>query len=316
VLIIQGKWEEAREVWRQQHGAAPRMDVNSTIPFIAAMAGAQGERTEAWSLVQEALPAGTSTEPGTTHSYIVILQCIAARLALDDDNPERALQWLEAHDHWLAWAGPEVRWGRADGHLAWAAYYRATVNPDAALRHAESALALATEPRQPLALIAAHRLLGELATDAGWFDTAAPHLKASLSLADACQAPFERALTLLALAELRAATGDLEQARIALEEVRAVCAPLGATPTLTRVAILDERLATVSTTPAIYPAGLSAREVEVLRLLAAGKTNREIADALFLSPGTVNVHVTHILTKTNTTNRTEAALFARDHGLT
>jgi predicted ATPase/DNA-binding CsgD family transcriptional regulator/Tfp pilus assembly protein PilF len=63
------------------------------------------------------------------------------------------------------------------------------------------------------------------------------------------------------------------------------------------------------------PAGLSAREVEVLRLLATGKSNREIADLLFLSPGTVNVHVTHILTKTNTTNRTEAALFARDHGL-
>jgi DNA-binding NarL/FixJ family response regulator len=67
--------------------------------------------------------------------------------------------------------------------------------------------------------------------------------------------------------------------------------------------------------PAAYPSGLSAREVEVLRLIAAGKTNREIADALFLSPGTVNVHVTHILTKTNSTNRTEAALFARDHGL-
>jgi DNA-binding NarL/FixJ family response regulator len=56
--------------------------------------------------------------------------------------------------------------------------------------------------------------------------------------------------------------------------------------------------------------------VEVLRLIAQGCTNREIADALVLAPGTINVHVTHILTRTNTTNRTEAALFARDHGLT
>jgi DNA-binding CsgD family transcriptional regulator len=64
-----------------------------------------------------------------------------------------------------------------------------------------------------------------------------------------------------------------------------------------------------------FPAGLTTREVEVLRLIAAGKSNREIADALFLSPATVNVHVTHILTKTNTDNRTAAALFAREHGL-
>jgi non-specific serine/threonine protein kinase len=62
-------------------------------------------------------------------------------------------------------------------------------------------------------------------------------------------------------------------------------------------------------------AGLSAREMDVLRLLAAGKSNREIADALFLSPGTINVHVTHILTKTDTANRTEAAAFAHRHGL-
>ena len=63
------------------------------------------------------------------------------------------------------------------------------------------------------------------------------------------------------------------------------------------------------------PAGLSAREAEVLRHLAAGRTNREIAAALFLSPATINAHVNHILTKTDTTNRTEAAAFAHRHGL-
>ncbi len=67
--------------------------------------------------------------------------------------------------------------------------------------------------------------------------------------------------------------------------------------------------------PATNPAGLSTREVEVLRLLTTGKSNREIADALFVSPGTVSVHVNHILTKTNTANRTEAAAFALRHGL-
>jgi DNA-binding NarL/FixJ family response regulator len=55
--------------------------------------------------------------------------------------------------------------------------------------------------------------------------------------------------------------------------------------------------------------------VEVLRLLAVGKTNREIAGALFLSSNTVRVHVRNIMTKTDTENRTAAAAFARAHGL-
>jgi DNA-binding NarL/FixJ family response regulator len=67
-------------------------------------------------------------------------------------------------------------------------------------------------------------------------------------------------------------------------------------------------------TPAV-PAGLSPREVEVLRLVAAGWTNRAIASALFLSERTVQVHVRNILTKTRTENRTMAAAFARDHHL-
>jgi DNA-binding NarL/FixJ family response regulator len=65
----------------------------------------------------------------------------------------------------------------------------------------------------------------------------------------------------------------------------------------------------------VFPAGLSAREVEVLRLVAAGRTNRDIADALFLSEHTVRVHVRNILTKSDTDNRTAAAAFARQHGL-
>jgi DNA-binding NarL/FixJ family response regulator len=59
-----------------------------------------------------------------------------------------------------------------------------------------------------------------------------------------------------------------------------------------------------------FPAGLSRREVEVLRLVAAGKGNREIAERLFVSPNTVANHVRSILTKTNSANRTEAAAFA------
>jgi DNA-binding CsgD family transcriptional regulator/pimeloyl-ACP methyl ester carboxylesterase len=65
-----------------------------------------------------------------------------------------------------------------------------------------------------------------------------------------------------------------------------------------------------------YPAGLSKREVEVLLLVAAGRTNREIAEALVISINTVERHVSHILAKTDSANRAEAAGFAIRHGLT
>jgi predicted ATPase/DNA-binding CsgD family transcriptional regulator len=61
--------------------------------------------------------------------------------------------------------------------------------------------------------------------------------------------------------------------------------------------------------------GLTAREMEVLRLVAAGKSNQEIADELYLSRGTVKIHVTHILAKLDTPSRTTAADYAHRHGL-
>ncbi|MFG1924818.1 response regulator [Cryptosporangium sp. NPDC048952] len=67
--------------------------------------------------------------------------------------------------------------------------------------------------------------------------------------------------------------------------------------------------------PAPSPGGLTAREVDVLRWLARGATNREIAAALVVSEGTVKNHVSHILGRLNLRDRTQAALYARDRGL-
>jgi DNA-binding NarL/FixJ family response regulator len=61
---------------------------------------------------------------------------------------------------------------------------------------------------------------------------------------------------------------------------------------------------------------LTPREVEVLRLIAAGKSNQEIARELVISINTVTNHVKNILGKTDSANRTEAANFAHRHGLT
>ena len=63
------------------------------------------------------------------------------------------------------------------------------------------------------------------------------------------------------------------------------------------------------------PAGLTEREAEVLRLIAAGSTNKDIAAALFLSEKTVSRHLSNIFTKLNVSSRTAAAGYAFEHGL-
>ncbi len=312
LLHLHGEWAEARRV--AEAGPIMHHTVLGIRSILGPLARAQGDGEMAWTQVRETLPDGPDTEPGGVPFLAALaMQRLAAALALDDGDRATAFAWLTAHDRWLAWSGATL--GQSEGEAMWAEYHRLAGDREGAHRHAARALAHATEPRQPLALLTAHRLLGELATDAGRVNEARVHLNAALALADACAAPFERALTLLASAELHAVRGEVIPARAHVDAVRAICEPLGATPTLARGDALAARLAAMGSTPPTYPAGLSAREVEVLRLVAAGRSNRAIADALFLAPGTVGIHVTHILAKTNTANRTEAAAFARDHGL-
>jgi DNA-binding CsgD family transcriptional regulator len=199
--------------------------------------------------------------------------------------------------------------------LSWVAYYRAAGDRTRAEAHGRRALAHATTPRQPLALIAAHRLGGELATEAGRFADAAAHLDTALVLADACQAPYERALTLLARATLHAATAAIPTALPLVEEARGIGVTLGAQPAVAHADALAARLDAMTQPPPVYPAGLSAREVEVLRLVAGGLTNAQVAERLFLSERTIHVHVTHIYTKIGADNRASATAFAYQHGL-
>jgi DNA-binding NarL/FixJ family response regulator len=91
---------------------------------------------------------------------------------------------------------------------------------------------------------------------------------------------------------------------------------------------LDTRPAEAGAAPKVAPAkpareaapfaelGLSAREAEVLALVALGRTNGQIARELFISPKTASVHVTHILDKLGVSSRIEAAMLAARAGLT
>jgi DNA-binding CsgD family transcriptional regulator len=309
LLVLEGHWAEAQTLM----DAAGGTDAEGwTVALPAWLAREQGNPALAWQLLRAWLPDTESAIPGSLAPHVTP-QCqeIAAALALDAGDLPAACAWLEAHDRWLAWSGAVL--GQAEGALGWAAYHRAAGDLSQARQYAEQALAYASAPRQPLALLAAHRLLGELATAACQYAEATTHLDAALALGDACAAPYERALTLLAQADL-AASNDRDHAAGLLNDVRAICTPLGAAPTLARADALAARLAPAQPTPPAYPGGLTAREVEVLRLVAEGLTDAQIADRLFVSRHTVNSHTRAIYGKLGVTTRAAATRFALDHG--
>ena len=222
------------------------------------------------------------------------------------------MTWLEAHDRWLA--RTDVVLGKAEGMVLWSRYHQQAGELDRSVDAARQAVEQALQPRQPLALITALRQLGSVLMAVGTFDDARQKLGDALTLADACAAPFERALTLLALAELQAGTGDLEPMPDQLAEVRALLIPLDARPALARLAALETRLA-MPQPRAMRPAGLTAREIEVLRLVTQGLTDAEVAEQLFVSPRTVGTHLTSIYNKLGVSSRMSAARRAAELGL-
>jgi len=118
---------------------------------------------------------------------------------------------------------------------------------------------------------------------------------------------YWRVDTLIHLAEI---TPDRGEARDALDAAERDALAMNAQPQLDWIAAARRRL---SDRPA--PAGLTKREVEILDLVGRGLTNSQIGEHLFISPNTVGVHISNILTKTATTSRLEAAAWGRDHDL-
>jgi predicted ATPase/DNA-binding CsgD family transcriptional regulator len=113
--------------------------------------------------------------------------------------------------------------------------------------------------------------------------------------------------------------GHLAAARSQLDEAAWAAAwaegPAMATEQAVEYALEQEEAAPEPAAPEAYPAGLSAREVEVLGLVATGLTNAEVAERLFLSSRTINWHLSSIYRKLGSHSRTEAARFAVEYGL-
>jgi DNA-binding CsgD family transcriptional regulator len=133
---------------------------------------------------------------------------------------------------------------------------------------------------------------------------------------DAVGQPYDAALCRLRLAESHLNRGDRVAAAKQLEAVTRAATSLGAEPLAAQTNALADR---AGIRRAGGPSGqiriLTPREHEVLILLADGRSNRQIAANLYMSPKTVSVHVSRILTKLGATNRTEAVAIARREAL-
>ena len=162
------------------------------------------------------------------------------------------------------------------------------------------------------------RVLGLVARTIGEFERASEHFENALAFCREASYRPELAWSCHDYAETlleHQGPGDRSKAILLLEEAQSISTDLGMPPLMARVSALQEKAASLPERAPAYPDGLTQREVEVLRLIASGKTDREIAEELFIGVRTVSTHVGNILNKTNSANRTEAASYANQQGL-
>ena len=160
-----------------------------------------------------------------------------------------------------------------------------------------------------------NRFLGLLATTMSRWTDAERHYIEALAMSERTGALAQLAHTLhdyAAMLLARGLPGDQSRARELLNKARDSAATLGLVAVTRKV---DARLAALSAPTAEAPDDLTAREMDVLRLLAIGRGNADIALVLEISLNTVATHVRDILGKTGCANRTEAAAYAMRHGL-
>jgi DNA-binding NarL/FixJ family response regulator len=161
---------------------------------------------------------------------------------------------------------------------------------------------------------AADLYLAMLACTANWADLARDHFVQALTLNRAMRAwPFLARTLLRYGAFLLTRPSDAER-RLGVQQLREaeqLARRLGMARLVADIdALLRTRDGAVT-----FPDDLTAREVEVLRLLAIGRTNKDVSRVLAISLNTVATHVRNILNKTQCANRTEAATYAIRHGL-
>ena len=165
-------------------------------------------------------------------------------------------------------------------------------------------------------------VLGEVALLEGQAASAADQFGQALERLAEVEAPFERALTQARAGAALLAAGERELGVERLTGAYHIFKKLGARPFAHRAAAdlaaagerVDKRLGRRAARD-LEQGGLTRRELEILRMVAVGRTNREIAHQLFLSPRTIDMHVRNMLAKLDCRSRTEATGRAHELGL-
>jgi DNA-binding CsgD family transcriptional regulator len=293
VFQLHGAWTDALDSARRACewlAGPPAWDaLGSAYYQLAEIQRLQGELPEAEESYRQASLAGRDPEPGMSLLRLaqgrVDLALPAIRRALDEvEDPIARSRLLPACVEILLEVGDVGSARAAADELAGLAAQLDAAYLSALATEASGAVLLAKgDPRAALpTLRAAQR---------SWRELEAPH-----------QAARVRVLVGVACREV----GDSASAELEFEAARRALEELGARPDLERLARLSG---------SARPGGLSRREVEVLALVAAGKTNRAIAAELVISEKTVARHVSNIFTKLELSSRAEATGYAYKHGL-
>ena len=291
VLISRGKWDEAEA---ELAAAAEQLDV--TRPPLAAEGVARlGELRRRQGRLDEAEQIFGEVD------FLPEAQVGRAALALDRQEPAEAVEWAE---RFLRGMPPSARTDRVPALEILAGAY-------ADLGEGGAASAAAAELQELAAAIGTEHVLGSASLAAGVVAEAAGdnadarrHFEDALDQFRRCGSPWEEVRARQGLARALSALGRDEATADHLAAADALLERLGAS-----------RPAPQGSGDAGNAAGLTSRELEVLRLVASGKTNREIGAELFLSHKTVARHLSNIFFKLGVSTRTAAATRAYQEGL-
>ena len=315
VLRERGDWPRAAAMSRE-------LIADGTAVFVAegllgAIHAFEGKLSSARRLLTSSLATAARVDHfNMTVDATAALARVAAAQGEDDEAGERCRailgHWEASDDHHYAVGG--VRWG--------AAFFATQGDRDGAHACAEVLTRIAAETGHADALAALAHAIGETALLEGDPDTAAEQLSRAVELHRGLDMPFERAQIEYRAGVALAAAGERELGLDRLCDAYRTARKLGARPLAAEVAKevagLGESVVVRLGRRAAADAdgsGLSRRERDVVRLLMVGRTNREIAQDLFLSPRTVDMHVRNILRKLDCRSRVEAAGRARELGL-
>jgi DNA-binding NarL/FixJ family response regulator len=313
LLVFHGEWEAAKRAAEEAHGS-DEIDVwQASAVALASIARWSGDRDPTRLLPAIFRDARERLLPNHMFAGRTEGLAIQAEIAMDAGDLEEARSWIEAHERWVDQAGA-ARLRPRTGVL-WSRWHLLHGDPAGAEEAACRAIDAASDPAQPPLRAMAFRALAESLTVQGRCDEAAAAAQESIDLFAACEAPFERAQSEVTLAEALISAGRAVEAGELLASARAVCERLGAQLLITRIAAA-ERLGAAQPARAAHPGGLSEREVEVVRLVAAGRSNAEIGEALFISVPTVKRHLTNILGKLDLPSRSALNTWAHRHELT